>query len=127
MLAPDTKNKTVQHVSRLCLLIYGLSYFDVNCVFTPISTRSYHSSHHLTLLHPFSHTNSYMHSFVSATIGLWNHLDEDTVLSPSLASFKYELYHFFVSIFILFGDHDHVLAFLLYSCIPCCVFSATYS
>ena len=63
----------------MCLLykiIYGLCYFDVNCVLTPISPHSYHSSHHLTLLHPFSHTNSYMHSFVPATIGLRNHLDE---------------------------------------------------
>ena len=75
------------------MIIYGLCYFGVNCVFTPISIRSYHSSHHLTLLHPFSHTNSHMHSFVPATIGLWTHLDEDTVLSPSLASFKFKLYH----------------------------------
>jgi len=43
--------------------------------------------------YPFSHTTSYMHSFVPATIGSWNHLDEDTVLSPFLASFKFKLHH----------------------------------
>ena len=74
--------------------IHGLCYFDINCVFTP---STYHSSHHLTLVHPFSHTNAYMHSFVPATISLWNRLNEDTVLSPSLASFKYK---FNISLFL---------------------------
>ena len=89
--------------------IHGLCYFDINCVFTP---STYHSSHHLTLVHPFSHTNAYMHSFVLATISLWNRLNEDTVLSPSLASFKYKFNIFvFINLSTLFGDHDHILAF----------------
>ena len=79
--------------------------FDINCIFTPSSSHSYHSSHHLTLVQLFSHKNTYMHSFVPATIGLWNSLDEDAVLplSSCIICFCQHL--------CLFGSPDHILAF----------------
>ena len=59
---------------HVCVFPISLSMayatFDINCVFIPSGSHSYHSSHHLTLVHLFSHTNAYMHSFLLLACGI---------------------------------------------------------
>ena len=113
-----------REVSRLCLLykiIYGLCYFDTDCVFTPSNSRSYHSSHHLTLVHPFSHTSAYMHSLLKPrevphlcllykiVHGLC-YFDIDCVFTPSNS----RSYHFIPS---LIQVHIYILLFQML--LPC--------
>ena len=76
-------------IARLCLLfkiINSICYFNSN-VFNFCNTRTYHS-HSLSLIPPFSRTNSYFHSFVPNTVYMWNMLDMSVVSAPSLHHFK---------------------------------------
>ena len=72
-------------IARLCLLyirlLILLCYFNSN-VFNFCNSRTYHS-HSLSLIPPFSRTNSYFHSFVPNTIYMWNMLDMSVVSAPS--------------------------------------------
>ena len=83
-----------REVARLCLLykiVNCLCYFDLN-VFSVRTGRSYHS-HSLSLIQPFSRTNSFFHSFVPFTISLWNSLDSSLCSETSFISFKRQLTH----------------------------------
>ena len=68
------------------IYINSIRYFNSN-VFNFCNTRTYHS-HSLSLIPPFSRTNSYFHSFVPNTIYMWNMLDMSVVSAPSLHHFK---------------------------------------
>ena len=57
----------------------------ISTVFSPLVVLTPITHHIISLWFILSHTQ--IHSFVPATFGLWNHLDKDTVLSPS---FKYK-------------------------------------
>ena len=84
-----------REVARLCLLykiVNSLCFFDLD-VFSYCTSRSYHS-HPFSLHHPFSRTNSMYHSFVPATIRLWNSLDS-TLCSESSFSVQTSSYLFY--------------------------------
>ena len=83
-----------REVARLCLLykiVNCLCYFDLN-VFSVRTGHSYHS-HSLSLIQPFSRTNSFFHSFVPFTISLWNSLNSSLCSETSFISFKRQLTH----------------------------------
>ena len=79
-----------REVARLCLLykiVNCLCFFDLD-VFSYCTSRSYHS-HPFSLHHPFSRTNSMYHSFVPASIRLWNSLDSTLCSEPSVQTSSY--------------------------------------
>ena len=76
-----------REVARLCLLYNSLCFLYLY-VFSYCTSRSYHS-------HPFPRTNSMYHSFVPASIRLWNSLDSTLCSEPSFSLFKRHLIHFY--------------------------------
>ena len=54
------RQREVSHLGFLYKTIHKLTHaILISTVFSPSSCCSYHTSHHLTLLHPFSHTSAY--------------------------------------------------------------------
>ena len=98
----------------------------ISTVFSPLVTLApITQSHHLTLVHPFSQTSVYMHSFVRDTVALWNRVDEDTVLSPALnASCIIDFVVFLISFGFLFNRLAFFAIIFMYPLL--CIFSRIY-
>ena len=82
-------------LGHLFKIVHNLCFFLQGVILpreqTPL-VSSNQTTHSLSLVQPFAHTNSYLYSFVPHTISYWNSLPQELVIAHSLNTFESKLH-----------------------------------